>query len=79
MLRANGTNQAAPKTQVTTPFLFRIGSSMEEHVEKPDEHRDGALLKRSDWCFLFVETAASGLEVKRIVGRTRDDATRKSQ
>lgn len=33
------------KRAVAKPFLFMIASAMVEHVEKPDERHDGALLR----------------------------------
>ncbi|CAN8018593.1 unnamed protein product [Ixodes persulcatus] len=62
-LRANGTNEAASKAQVTRTLLFMIGSAMIEHLQKRDKHHDA--LKRVFFSFfLLCSQAAFSDEIK---------------
>lgn len=47
-----------------------LGSVMTEHVQKHDEHHDGALLALSDWSDL-VEPGAANQKARGIIAPAR--------
>lgn len=50
--------------------MFLICSALIEHVQKQNEHYDGALLTLSDESPQLVASSAPGLKVKRSKGYT---------
>lgn len=68
---ADGTNQAASKAQVSGLSRFLIGSTLIEHVQKRDEHFDGALLMLLDCSNKLVVSAASGCKMKWSIADQR--------
>lgn len=55
-----------PQKRLSGPFLFLVGSTIFEHIEKHNDHHDRALLTLPDWTHHLAAEAASVLGEKII-------------